>query len=198
MIKLIIFDLGGVLVENYDIPFFEALAKACNKEREVIEKEAATQMHQSERGEISEYEFVEEFLRKMHAKADAKEIIAIRRRATKEMQGTRELVENLKKYYKIAFATNNAQEEFRYNNSVMHFDKLFHWGIASCNAHARKTEPKMFEEILKHFEVKPEETIFIDDSVKNLVAPKKLGMQTIQFVSLEQVKKELKKEGIKF
>ncbi|MBI5073465.1 HAD family phosphatase [Candidatus Woesearchaeota archaeon] len=193
MIKLIIFDIGGILVENYDIPMFDALAKACSKSKNIIEEECTELMQRSERGEITEYEFMEQFLKKMHCKEDPKLILEVRRKATKEMHGTRELIEKIKKHYKVAFATNNAREEFEYNNKVMRFDKLFDWGIASWQAHARKTEPKMFEEILKHFKVKPEETIFIDDSAKNLVAPKALGMQTIQFVSLEQLKDELKK-----
>lgn len=192
-IKLIIFDIGGILVENYDIPMFEALTKACNKPRNIIEQECTELMHKSERGEITEYEFIEQFLKKMHCKEDPKKILDARRKATKEKSGTRELIEKIKKHYKVAFATNNAEEEFAYNNKVMHFDKLFDWGIASCNVHARKTESKMFEEILKHFKVKPEETIFIDDSVANLKAPKELGIHTLQFISLEQVKDELKK-----
>ncbi len=196
MIKLIIFDIGGILVENYDIPMFEALAKACNKPRTVIEQECTNLMHKSERGEITEKEFITQFLKEMQSKEDPNNVLKIRRAATKEMQGTRALIKELKKHYKVGFATNNAKEEFAYNNSVMHFNALFDWGIASCDAHARKTEPKMFEEILTHFNVQPQETIFIDDSVKNLAAPKALGMQTIQFISLEQLKKDLQKAGI--
>ena len=198
MIKLIIFDIGGILVENYDIPMFEAFAKACNKPKEFIEHECTALMHKAERGEITEKEFASQFLKKMQSKEDPNEILRVRKAATKEVKTVRRLIEELKKHYKVAFATNNAKEEFAYNNSVMHFYNLFDWGIASCDAHARKTEPKMFEEILIHFNVQPQEAIFVDDSVKNLAAPNALGMQTIGFISLEQLKKELQKAGIKF
>ncbi|MBI5002523.1 HAD family phosphatase [Candidatus Woesearchaeota archaeon] len=198
MIKLIIFDLGGILTENYDLPFFEALARAIGKEIKETEEMIKPFMHKSERGELSEYEFVKQFLKEMKCKEKPEKFLDIRRKATKEAVGVRELILKLKKHHKIAFATNNAEEEFQYNNKVMHFDKLFDGGIASYQAHARKTEPKMFEMILKQFNVKPEETIFIDDSVANLRAPKELGITTIHFSSLEQLKDELTKRAIKF
>ncbi len=197
-IKLIIFDLGGILIENYDIPFFEALSKATKKSMQEIEEKIKPLMHKSERGEISEYEFVNQFLKEMSCKEDAKRILEIRRKATKEATRVRDLITKLKKHYKVAFATNNAEEEFTANNKIMHFDKLFDWGIASYQAHARKTETKMFELILHHFKIKPEETIFVDDSVANLKAAQEIGIKTIHFSSLEQVKRELGKEGIEF
>ncbi len=198
MIKLIIFDLGGILVENYDIPFFEAIAHATGKSREDTEEKIKPFMQKSERAEITEYEFMKQFLKEMNCKEKPEKFLEIRRKATKEAVGVRDLILKLKKHYKVAFATNNAEEEFTYNNKVMHFDKLFDWGIASYQAHARKTEPKMFEIILKHFNGKPEETVFIDDSVTNLKAPQELGIKTIHFASLEQLKDELRKRAINF
>lgn len=198
VIKLIIFDLGGILVENYDLPFFAALAKATKKTQEEIEEKIKPLMHQSERGEISEYECVCQFLKEMNCKEKPEKILEVRRKATKKAAGVRDLITKLKKHYKVAFATNNAEEEFVANNKIMQFDKLFDWGIASYQAHARKTEKKMFELILQHFKIKPEETIFIDDSVANLKAPQELEIHTIHFSSLEQLKKEFEKEGIKY
>lgn len=198
VIKLIIFDIGGILVENYDLPFFAALAKATKKTQEEIEEKIKLLMQKSERGEIAEYGFVEKFLKEMSCSEKPEKFVEIRRKATKEVAGVRDLILKLKKNYKVAFATNNAEEEFVSNNKIMHFDKLFDWGIASCHAHARKTETKMFEMILEHFKINPEETIFIDDSVANLKAPEELGIKTIHFISLEQLKRELGKEGIEF
>ena len=198
MIKLIIFDLGGILTKNYDLPFFEALARAIGKEQKETEEMIKPFMHKSERGELSEYAFVKQFLEKANCKEKPETFLDIRRKATKEAVGVRDLILKLKKHYKVAFATNNAEEEFMYNNKKMHFDKLFDWGIASYQAHARKTEPKMFEEIVKHFHAKPEETIFIDDSIANLKAPQALRIKTVHFTSSEQLKKELEKTEIKF
>lgn len=197
MIKLIIFDLGGILIENYDLPFFKALAEKCKKTQEEIEEKIKPLMQQSERGEITEYEFVKQFLKEMRCTTDAKEILKTRRAATKENPGIREFIKKIKKHYPVAFATNNAEEEFVYNNKTFGFTKLFDYGVASYQAHARKTEPTMFEMILQHFNVKPEEAVFLDDSIANLKAPQELGTKTIHFTSLEQARKELEKVGIR-
>lgn len=196
MIKLIIFDIGGILVENYDLPFFQALAEKCKKTQGEIEEKIKVLMQKSERGEITEFEFVKQFLEEMNCAADPKEILKIRRAATKEIPRVREFIKKIKKHYKVAFATNNAEEEFAYNNKRFGFANLFDYGLASCEVHARKTEPKIFEDILKHFHIKPEEAIFIDDSEKNLVMPKALEIQTIKFSFLKQCQKELEKLGI--
>lgn len=198
MIKLIIFDLGGILIENYDLPFFKALAEKCKKRQEEIEEKIKPLMQQSERGEIREFEFVKQFLKEMKCATDAKEILKTRRAATKEIPKVREFIKKIKKHYSVAFATNNAEEEFAYNNKTFGFTKLFDYGVASYQAHARKTEPTMFEMILQHFNVKPEEAVFLDDSIANLKAPKALGMHIIQYVSLEQCQKELENLGIIF
>lgn len=197
MIKLIIFDLGGILIENYDLPFFKALAEKCRKTQEEIEEKIKPLMQQSERGEITEFKFVKQFLKEMKCATEPREILKIRRAATKENPGIREFIKKIKKHYPVAFATNNAEEEFAYNNKMFKLKELFGYGIASCEVKARKTEPEICEKILEHFEVKPEEAVFIDDSEKNLAAPKALGMHIIQYVSLEQCQKELQKLGIK-
>src|SRR3990167_1827500 len=121
MIKLIIFDLGGILVENYDLPFFEAIAHATGESREDIEEEIKPLMQKSERGEISEDAFVKQFLREIKCKEKPEKFLKVRRKATKEVAGVRELILKLKKHYKVAFATNNAEEEFAYNNKVFGF-----------------------------------------------------------------------------
>lgn len=197
-IKLIIFDLGGIFVENYDLPFFQAVADKSAKSLEEIEEKIKPLMQQSERREISEYTFVKTFLAQLHCHEDPKKVIEIRRQATKENPDIRDFIHGLKKHYKVAFATNNAEEEFAYNNKTFKLKELFDYGIASCEVHARKTEPEIFEKILEHFHVKPEEAVFIDDSEKNLATPKALGIWTIKWSFLEQCKKELKKLEIIF
>ncbi len=192
-IKIIIFDLGGIFVENYDLPFFEALAECSGKTVEEIETAIKPLMQASERGEISEYNFVKQFLEEIKRKDDPRKIIEMRRKATKEISRVRNLVTELKKHYNVAFATNNAEREFAYNNKTFGFTKLFDYGIASCHAHSRKTEKTMFKMILQHFNVKPKEAVFMDDSIANLKAPEELGIHTFQYISLEQAKKELKR-----
>ena len=51
--------------------------------------------------------------------------------------------------------------------------------------------------MLTKLQVKGEECIFIDDQVNNLRAARELGIATIQFITAEQLEKDLKKLGVK-
>ncbi len=59
--------------------------------------------------------------------------------------------------------------------------QYFDFGIISEEIRARKPDPIGFNLIVKQFNVKPEETIFIDDAAKNLTNAKEMGIKTILF-----------------
>ena len=74
-------------------------------------------------------------------------------------------------------------------------ENLFQHSFYSHLVQASKMndEEKIFKLALKEMQKQPENCIFIDDKEKNLIAPKKMGMQTIHFKSAEQLEKELEK-----
>lgn len=197
MIQVIIFDLAGVFITNSDFEFFEWLAEKSKKGIEEIEQQITPLMHKSERNEITELQFLREFFRQIGINNEPREAMRLRRALTKEKPKIQAFIRQLKRRYRIAFATNNAQTEFEGNNRKFHYYDLFDYGIASFMVGARKTGPKIFKNIIEHFNVAPEEVVFIDDSEKNLIVPKELGMHTICYVSLEQCKKELEKLGVR-
>jgi HAD superfamily hydrolase (TIGR01509 family) len=53
---------------------------------------------------------------------------------------------------------------------------------------ARKPSAEGIKKILKHFAFNPEETIFTDDLVKNLIEADKLGVNTIHFEHIDLFK----------
>lgn len=61
---------------------------------------------------------------------------------------------------------------------------------------AKKPQALIFERALQITQKSAAETVFIDDRQDNLVAPKKLQMNTIHFENVEQVKKDLAALGI--
>lgn len=66
----------------------------------------------------------------------------------------------------------------------------------SCDDKLRKPDEKAFKLILKRLNVKPEESVFVDDKQENLNAAEKLGMKTALFESNKQFFKQLKKLNI--
>jgi putative hydrolase of the HAD superfamily len=96
-----------------------------------------------------------------------------------------EAIEQVKKHYKIFLMSNSnvihydlyvrdMQLRFGYNE----FDKLFNKSYFSFAEHLEKPDPRFFELILDHEHLLPEETLFIDDTAKNIAAAKELGIRT--------------------
>lgn len=68
------------------------------------------------------------------------------------------------------------------------FDKI----IISSNIGLAKPDPKIFEYALRELGATPDECIFVDDREKNVLAAKSLGIDSIQYISLENFKNSLK------
>ncbi|OYW79133.1 MAG: hypothetical protein B7Z27_06135, partial [Sphingobacteriia bacterium 32-37-4] len=59
------------------------------------------------------------------------------------------------------------------------FDRLFIKAYYSQNLGLRKPYPASFQAILDEQELEARETLFIDDTIKNVEAAQALGLQTI-------------------
>lgn len=68
----------------------------------------------------------------------------------------------------------------------------------SGNLHLVKPHEDIYKYLLQKTNIKPEDTIFIDDKLENIEAAKKLGIKTIWFKNgnFKQLKKDLKEHNI--
>jgi putative hydrolase of the HAD superfamily len=69
---------------------------------------------------------------------------------------------------------------------------LFDGKVISCHIKLIKPEPEIYQFILKEYGLRPEETIFIDDTEVNLHAAAQLGITTIKFSTAEQCREALR------
>jgi len=67
------------------------------------------------------------------------------------------------------------------------FDKLFF----SCEIGMSKPEPGIYTHCLKELDNDPDQCLFIDDSEENVEAAKKLGINSILFSELPELRKEI-------
>ena len=56
-----------------------------------------------------------------------------------------------------------------------------------------KPEPEIYMRLVECYQIKPEETLFIDDLSKNTEAAEKLGFHTVLFANREQGYKQIDK-----
>jgi len=79
------------------------------------------------------------------------------------------------------------------NNHIFH---LFKGSLFSCDVGLQKPNAKIFQILITEYNLKPEETLFIDNATKNIKAAKILGFKTVKSLpfgkSIKQIKQALK------
>ncbi len=84
----------------------------------------------------------------------------------------------LRKKYKMAIINNGNAVALKYWKEKFDFS-VFDYFINSAEEKIKKPDPKIFLLACKRLGVKPEECLFMDDSLENIESAKKLGMETI-------------------
>jgi 2-haloacid dehalogenase len=110
-------------------------------------------------------------------------------------EGTVEIFKELKESnkYKIYALTNWSAETFPMAQQKFDFLNWFDGVVVSGAEKMRKPTPEFYQILLDRYNVKAEESLFIDDNYRNILAAEKLGINSIHFTSPEQLKEELVK-----
>ena len=204
-IKNIIFDLGGVILDIDETVVYKELEKMGIKTSELAHsKEFNEIMSKFDTGIYT----APTFRKRMKAllgleKMTDEKFDSIWNAMLLDIPRERiEAIEKVKKHYKIFLMSNtnvihydlyvrDLQLRFGYNE----FDELFDKSYFSFAEHLEKPDPRFFELILDHEGLLPEETLFIDDTEKNINIAKSLGINTYH-ISREELVRNLFENGV--
>ncbi|MCL5433170.1 MAG: HAD family phosphatase [Patescibacteria group bacterium] len=192
MITTIIFDLSEVFLSG-----MRGVEKRISK---AIKEEITSQMcfenetEQLFHGKITEEEYWKKVIKKYKWNITTNKLKMLIRENMVEIDGTREIVEKLKKNgYRLGLLSVHAKEWVEHCEQKFNYHNLFHSTMYSFEVGVCKPELKAFELILKKLKVTPQECVFVDDWLKNIEAAKKLNINTIHFQNPNQLKTELLK-----
>lgn len=194
-IKNIVFDLGGVLCGLDAERCIRAFHQIGAEEVAVYVEEHRVEdlFLQSELGYITTQEFCEEVRRITHRNLDDEHIVwAWNELLTGITDERRQAVMELSKTYRLFVLSNTNDmhwkkwethlqplpkggkpiEPLHTSNNV--FEKCF----LSYELHLAKPQREIFEAVLQQADIKADETLFIDDSLKNCQAAEALGIHT--------------------
>jgi len=188
-IKNIIFDLGGVVI-NLDIPRtiseFEKLGIA--EFGTIFSQLAQTPLFdQFDKGLISE----DDFFNSIKAQFQLEQPISELERAWNAMlldfpsHRLEHLTAYKQNYNTFLLSNTNAthvrvfEKNLSETHSVANLEPFFHKVYYSCAINLRKPDPEIFELVLQENGLKPEETVFIDDTLIHVQAAQSLGIRAL-------------------
>lgn len=200
-IQAIIFDLGGVLIDwNPRYVFDENYFDTVEKREEFFARICTSDWNeQQDAGRLIADATHELILQHPEWEKPIRDYYG---RWTEMLKGpineTVEIFSQLKESgdYKLYALTNWSAELFPI--ALQRFDFL-HWfdgRVVSGEEKTRKPFAEIYQLLLKRFNVKAEEALFIDDSARNIKTAAALGIHTICFHNPDQLKTALAAHGI--
>ncbi|MFT4850415.1 MAG: 2-haloacid dehalogenase [Sediminicola sp.] len=198
-IKNIIFDFGGVLVDwnprylfkdifNDDEKMEHFLGNICT-ENWNIQQDAGRTL--ADGTKILQEQFPEdsEMIQQFY---DGWEVML----KDEITENTKLLNKFDRKKFRLWGLTNWSSETFPIALERFDFFKEFEGIVVSGDEKMIKPNDDIYLLLLERYSLKAEESIFIDDNYKNIVAANKLGFQTIHFTELVNLEKRLQELGL--
>ena len=197
MTKNIIFDFGGVFL-NLDF----SLTEKAFRNLGVPQFNAMFTQHHSndlfinlETGKISPQEFYDAFCKETQTNLTNEQIRDAWNALLLDFPQERVTwLEAIGKKYNVYLFSNTNQihydyfmADFRANNNGRDFNSFFIKAYYSHELGLRKPDPESFEAIIKAEKLNSAETLFIDDTHKNIEGAQKTGLQTIHLVAPKTV-----------
>lgn len=201
MYKNIIFDMGNVLIDFSPMQYVGKLNLNDKAEEEKIFKAAYLNFKSiyMDYGRMTEDEFVDHVVKGIGEKYRDKvrELIVNWHQYLTPIEGMEELVKELKeKGYKIYLLSNAGFNQHDYWEKIP-ASKYFDGKVVSCDVGEVKPFKEIYEALYKKFDIKPEESFFIDDLIINIFGANRTGMDGYVFTGdVNDLRAELKSRGI--
>ncbi|MDG1941172.1 MAG: HAD family phosphatase [Flavobacteriaceae bacterium] len=196
-IKNIIFDLGGVLIDwNPEYVYLEVFEGDRKKMQWFFDEictmdwnenqDAGYPLQQATEDRVKMFPQYEEWIRMYYGRWE--EMLG------DSIEDTVEVLNQLLKNpdYRVAALTNWSAETFPVALDRFEFLHRFEGIVVSGAENTRKPFADIYQLTLDRFDFKAEESLFIDDNLRNVEAASNMGIHTIHFRNPKQLKIALK------
>jgi glucose-1-phosphatase len=198
MIKTIFFDLGNVIIPFDFKRAYGRMAELCGcKAEEVPARIRATGLVAPfEKGEIEAEPFVRELSAALKLGISYQEFcecwscIFLPEALVPEA-----LLADLRSRYRLLALSNTNPIHFAMLKEAYPLLRHFDGYVLSYEVGAAKPEAKIYQEGIARAQCSPEECFFTDDLAVNVEAARTHGMDAVQFLSAEQLERELRARG---
>jgi glucose-1-phosphatase len=196
-IKNLIFDLGGVILDLSVDTTLHSFAELSGIDKGTVKHlfSSSPEFELYEKGALSDTEF-REFVRRLYG-IDASDrtldacwnamLLSI---PLKKLQ----LLEFLKTKYNVCLLSNTNNIHLHYINGTLlprinrnSLDDFFHRSFYSHRMKKRKPDAEIFQSVLHEGDMKPDESLFLDDNKANIEGAASLGIKTVHVVNPEMI-----------
>jgi glucose-1-phosphatase len=200
MITWFLFDLGNTLIKLAYERVLENVCRSASLSRdqlvEVLEEPGG--YRDMERGAVTFREFYDFIADKAGYRGSLHDFREIWSDFFDgPIAGSEDLLDRIRAKYRVAFLSNSNEVHAelipRRFSSLFRKDDRF---VFSHRFRVAKPDPEMFRRALEVIGALPQNVVFIDDLIENVLAARAEGIRSFQFVDAVQLKRELVTEGL--
>ena len=200
MVKNVIFDLGGVIVEFNPVKVVNSLFSKEDADFILGNLFFSEEWSEIDRGTLTPAEAFEKY-RKDLSEETYEKILAVIENWNDYMppfEDTYELVKRIKAAGVKIYLLSNVPPYIHKMIETVPALKLFDGFVASCDVKLLKPERRIYEHLLEKFNLKAEECFFIDDMSVNAEGARAVGMKAHHFVNhdVEALENALRQYGV--
>jgi glucose-1-phosphatase len=193
MVEVLLFDLGGVLVEFSGVRDVAPLLRIQATGSEILERWSCCPHTEAFcLGLLSREDFAERFVRDWGVDLPPERFLqAFRSWSRCLLPGAEELLASLRPRFRLAALSNSNELHWERNANDIGVNDLFDVAISSHQVGFCKPDPRIYQVALGRLGVSPDAVMFFDDVQANVRAASRLGLRAFQVNGVEGVRERL-------
>lgn len=193
MIKLLIFDIGDVIVRFSEYDYMHYIAKKRKLSYRKLSRALMPLIAQMELGHLTVKNMEEIIDLKFGLHDSTMEWNEGYKKLARLNEPVRNLVARLSKKYMVVLLTNVSESRYDIMNRSFIRRIPNKRVFTSCHLNLRKPDARIYKRVLTDMKVKPSEAVFVDNMLVNVKGARRVGIKSIQFRNYPQLVSDLKK-----
>ena len=193
LITNVVFDIGRVLVRSYWKEYMGIKGRSKETQNKIKNLTLNSELWQQiDLGMISLEEMIAVAKEKQpNLKKELSEFSKAYSEFTIVDKEVEQFLINLKaEHYHIYLLSNYGKEFFEELEKKANFFAYIDGKVIAYEVNIKKPNMEIFHLLIEKYNIKPEDSVFIEDNKKNIDAAKKMKFHTIRFRNIEQVKSD--------
>lgn len=187
MIKNLVFDIGGVILTELTVDYFDLNEDEKKNLNKIIFYDK--RFRKCLNGDMKVDEYLSELIKEnSRYKKEIEIILGIKyqKYMLPIKKDVLELLYELKKDYNIYFLSNLTDVSYDYLYNEVGILKDFP-GIYSFKEHMQKPNEQIYELLIKRFNLNKKETVFFDNTQKNVDAGNRVGIKSVLYRDISDI-----------